>query len=316
MANQGSILHWSRDHRVHHKYAETDFDPHDATRGFFYAHVGWLLLKKSDKVKEAGKKLDFQDLYDDPIVMFQDKCDPWIQMFMCFVLPTLIGKFICQQDYWVSFLVLGVARYCFVLNSTWLVNSLAHWIGYKPYDESINPTENRYVSLFALGEGWHNWHHVYPWDYATSEYGIWQRWNPTKLQIDIFALLGLVWDRKRAVDTWNSAKQRMASQKVGITEYLQSAKGVLVSQQTELGNILESAKQCFDTQQAELKTILENATNNFQLDTLMESARKSIEVQQAEFTALVDSAKMLFESQQKELANIVEGLPAMASQLK
>jgi len=309
MANQGSILHWSRDHRVHHKYAETDHDPHDATRGFFYAHVGWLLLKKSNKVKEAGKKLDFQDLLDDPIVMFQDKLDPWINMFMCFILPTLIGVYFCDQGYWTSYLFLGVARYTFVLNSTWLVNSLAHWIGYKPYDESINPTENSYVSFFALGEGWHNWHHVYPWDYATSEYGIWQRWNPTKLQIDIFALLGLVWDRKRAVDTWNAAKQRMSSEKVNVNEYLQTAKAVLINQQTELGNILESAKKCFESQQQELRTILENAKKNLEIDSIIETAKSTVECQQAEFTALVDSAKMLFESQQKELANIMDGLP-------
>jgi len=227
-ANQGSILHWSRDHRVHHKYSETDRDPHDATRGFFYAHCGWLLLKKSDKVKAAGKTLDFQDLYDDPIVMFQDKLDPWLNFFMCFILPTFFGKYFCNQGYWESFLFLGVARYCFVLNSTWLVNSLAHWVGYRPYDPTINPTENGYVSLFALGEGWHNWHHAYPWDYATSEYGIWQRYNPTKLQIDTFAFLGLVWDRKRAVETWNAAKLRIEQEtkNAGITEYMQQAKSV------------------------------------------------------------------------------------------
>lgn len=309
MANQASILHWARDHRVHHKYAETDHDPHDATRGFFYAHCGWLLLKKSDKVKEAGKRLDYQDLYDDPVVMFQNYLDPWINMFMCFVLPTFIGVYLCDQGWWQSLIFLGIARYCCVLNSTWLVNSLAHWVGYKPYDKNINPTENPYVSFFALGEGWHNWHHVYPWDYSTSEYGIWQRWNPTKLQIDIFALLGLVWDRKRALDTWNAAKLRMQSNNNGVGEYLQTAKDVLLNQQAELGNILESAKLCFETQQAELRNILGNATKSLEIDNMMTSACKTVELQQAEFTSIIDSAKMLFESQQRELANIMEGLP-------
>jgi len=46
IANQGSIYHWSRDHRVHHKYSETDADPHNATRGLFFSHMGWLLVKK------------------------------------------------------------------------------------------------------------------------------------------------------------------------------------------------------------------------------------------------------------------------------
>jgi len=35
IANQGSIFHWARDHRVHHLYSDTIADPHDANRGFF-----------------------------------------------------------------------------------------------------------------------------------------------------------------------------------------------------------------------------------------------------------------------------------------
>jgi stearoyl-CoA desaturase (delta-9 desaturase) len=49
IANQGPIYHWARDHRVHHKFSETDADPHNATRGFFFAHMGWLLVKKHPK---------------------------------------------------------------------------------------------------------------------------------------------------------------------------------------------------------------------------------------------------------------------------
>ena len=29
IANQGTIYHWTRDHRVHHKNSETDADPHN-----------------------------------------------------------------------------------------------------------------------------------------------------------------------------------------------------------------------------------------------------------------------------------------------
>ena len=62
IANQGSIYHWARDHRVHHKYSETDADPHNAMRGFFFAHMGWLYVKKHPEVIRAGKELDFSDL--------------------------------------------------------------------------------------------------------------------------------------------------------------------------------------------------------------------------------------------------------------
>ena len=62
IANQGSIYHWARDHRVYHKFSETDADPHNATRGFFFAHMGWLYVKKHKRVVEAGRDLNFDDL--------------------------------------------------------------------------------------------------------------------------------------------------------------------------------------------------------------------------------------------------------------
>lgn len=68
IANQGSIWHWARDHRVHHKHSETDADPHNATRGFFFAHMGWLFVKKHKDIIEAGKKLDYSDLAEDATV--------------------------------------------------------------------------------------------------------------------------------------------------------------------------------------------------------------------------------------------------------
>lgn len=52
---------------------------------------------------------------------------------------------------------------------TWLVNSVAHMWGQRPYDAHINPSENWLVSIGAHGEGWHNYHHTFPFDYKTSE---------------------------------------------------------------------------------------------------------------------------------------------------
>lgn len=70
---QDSILHWSRDHRVHHKYSETDADPHNSKRGFFFSHVGWLMVRKHPEVLSKGKTINLQDLYNDKIVMFQHR---------------------------------------------------------------------------------------------------------------------------------------------------------------------------------------------------------------------------------------------------
>jgi len=208
IANQGTIFHWARDHRVHHKYSETDADPHNATRGFFFAHMGWLFVKKHPDVVKVGRDLDFTDLLEDPFVMFQKKLDPWFTLYMCFVFPAQIATHFWGEQFWTAFFVCGGLRYVCVLHFTWLVNSAAHLYGDHPYDVLSYPAENPFVSLCSVGEGWHNWHHKYPYDYAASEFGVSSQFNPSKLFIDLMAQLGLVWDRKRASSAWAMGRAR------------------------------------------------------------------------------------------------------------
>ena len=70
---QNDIIEWSRDHRLHHKYSETDADPHNALRGFFFSHCGWLMVRKHPEVKEKGKQIDMTDLLSDPVCTVQRK---------------------------------------------------------------------------------------------------------------------------------------------------------------------------------------------------------------------------------------------------
>lgn len=60
---------------------------------------------------------------------------------------------------------------------------------------NISPVENIAVSIAALGEGWHNYHHVFPWDYKTGELGDYS-FNITTGFIDAFARIGWAYDRK------------------------------------------------------------------------------------------------------------------------
>merc|ERR1712194_187220 len=104
--------------------------------------------------------------------------------------------------------VAGALRYAIVLHFTWCVNSAAHLYGDHPYDPLSYPGENPFVSFVAVGEGWHNWHHKYPFDYAASEFGISSQYNPSKLVIDTCAFMGLVWNRKRATASWRLCRNR------------------------------------------------------------------------------------------------------------
>ena len=195
MAFQDAAVDWARDHRLHHKYSETNADPHNATRGFFFAHVGWLLCRKHPDIKEKGKGIDMNDLKNNPILAFQKRHYKVLMPLLCFVMPTVVPV-LCWNETWSNaYFVPTILRYVFTLNATWLVNSAAHLFGNKPYDKFINPSENKGVALTAFGEGWHNYHHVFPWDYKTAELGNY-RFNITTAFIDFFAKIGLAYDLK------------------------------------------------------------------------------------------------------------------------
>ena len=71
MAAQNDMIEWVRDHRVHHKFTDTNADPHNSSRGFFFSHIGWLMCKKHPDVKKFGAKIDMSDVENDPVLQFQ-----------------------------------------------------------------------------------------------------------------------------------------------------------------------------------------------------------------------------------------------------
>ncbi|XP_023228734.1 stearoyl-CoA desaturase 5-like [Centruroides sculpturatus] len=194
IAFQKSVFEWSRDHRVHHKFSETDADPHNVNRGFFFAHVGWLMLRKHPEVRSKGSVIDLSDLENDPIVRFQKKYYPFLVVLCCFYIPTILPNWLWGESYWNAFFVSGMLRYCLVLNGTWLVNSGAHMWGYRPYNRFINPADNKLIHIGTVGEGYHNYHHTFPWDYSASELGY--TLSLTTKFIDLMAWMGLAYDLK------------------------------------------------------------------------------------------------------------------------
>ena len=47
----------------------------------------------------------------------------------------------------------NIFRYILGLNLVWMVNSVAHFYGSKPYEKNISPTDTYLVGFCALGEG-------------------------------------------------------------------------------------------------------------------------------------------------------------------
>lgn len=67
---EGHIYEWTKNHRIHHKYSETDADPHNARRGFFFSHMGWMMYEKHPEYLAKGDRVYMKDLESDPLVMW------------------------------------------------------------------------------------------------------------------------------------------------------------------------------------------------------------------------------------------------------
>ena len=151
LALQNDIYEWCRDHRAHHRFSDTDADPHNSSRGFFFSHVGWLLVRKHPEVARRGRTINMDDLKADPVVMFQRRYYiPMVLLIWGLIpayLPTLWG-----EPLWECFFGCIFTRYALTLNLTWLVNSWSHLYGTRPYDSQIAPVESS-IRHLLMGEG-------------------------------------------------------------------------------------------------------------------------------------------------------------------
>ncbi|KZS12481.1 putative Acyl-CoA Delta desaturase [Daphnia magna] len=200
MALQHHIYHWVLNHRMHHKYSETDADPFNVQRGFFFSHVGWTLCEEHPEVTRRRKAIVMTDIQEDPIVVYQQKLYVPLAFVLGVVVPVMIPGYFWGECQRTSFFMSFALRFVVTSNVTWMINSVSHILpgstwGSRPYDRAIGSTENRLVAVLAIGEGWHNYHHVFPWDYKAAEFGDYSA-NWTTALIDWFADIGWVTDRK------------------------------------------------------------------------------------------------------------------------
>ncbi|XP_053612946.1 acyl-CoA Delta(11) desaturase [Plodia interpunctella] len=193
LSGQRSILTWVENHRIHHKYSDTDADPHNATRGFFFSTLGWLAVEPHPEVMKQRKLTDLSDLLQIPAVKFQHEYVEILITLVALIFPTYIPTFWGESLY-VSFFV-NYFRLLVVLTISGFINSIAHLWGNKPIDKTAVGTQFTFIGALALGEGFHNYHHVFPYDYRTSEV-LDTKYNFTAVFIDLMAKIGWAYDLK------------------------------------------------------------------------------------------------------------------------
>ena len=191
-ALENSALLWARDHRRHHKFTDDKHDPYNAKQGFFYSHIGWILLDDSSRTDMSYVK----DLQQDKLVMWQHNNYLLIAIGVGLGIPALLGAL---YNGWVGalggFLIGGVGRAVAVQQFTFFINSLCHMVGKQPYSDKSTARDSGLMAIFTFGEGYHNFHHTFQHDYRNGVKS-WQ-FDPTKWTIWILYKLGLAKNLRR-----------------------------------------------------------------------------------------------------------------------
>ena len=73
LALQGSPTTWISDHRQHHFHSDDVADPHDISRGLFFAHMGWIFYLRPPDNERRRKMTYASDLLKDPYYRWLDR---------------------------------------------------------------------------------------------------------------------------------------------------------------------------------------------------------------------------------------------------
>lgn len=246
---EGSVLEWCTDHRNHHRYTDTDRDPYNSKRGFWYSHIGWLFTLD-------GSKRDYsnvEELAKDPILRFQHKYFVPVAITAGMLVPMAIGA--CWGDALGGLLIAGVLRIVLNQHFTFCINSICHLLGKQTYSDRITARDNWFTAILTYGEGYHNFHHQFPLDYrnAIKPY----QYDPTKWLIYGLSKIGMASDLRKVkqslivqyrlrMDEQNmlARAERNAALKAHIENVLRPVQDAIMQTVTKLDELEKNYANC------------------------------------------------------------------------
>lgn len=178
---QKGVLWWAAHHRDHHRHSDQEQDIHSPTlRGFFWAHVGWIMSPKNHETKYEKIK-DFTK-YPELV---------WLDRY--YLVPPLgVGALVWWLAGFEYFVWAGLVSTVFLWHGTFVINSLCHVFGKRRFATRDTSKNSLILALITLGEGWHNNHHYYP---GSSRQGFyWWEIDVTYYTLKFLEWIGVVWD--------------------------------------------------------------------------------------------------------------------------
>ncbi|HJW09568.1 MAG TPA: acyl-CoA desaturase [Holophagaceae bacterium] len=188
---ENSALKWASDHRAHHQHVDDEAkDPYAIGKGFWYAHWTWVMEAKDHELSGVA------DLEKDPLVRWQHRHHFLIGAVVALI-PVFIGLF---TGHFLGYLVVGLLlRIVLTHHTTFLINSAAHVFGSRPYTDQNSARDNWILAPLTYGEGYHNFHHMWQWDYRNGVE--WYHWDSTKWMLSALTWTGQVHDLRRVPAT-------------------------------------------------------------------------------------------------------------------
>jgi stearoyl-CoA desaturase (delta-9 desaturase) len=259
-AFENSVITWAAAHRFHHRHVDTDDDPYNAQEGFFYSHMGWIMVEgaKHDDTSNVP------DLWKDPILSWQHRhifiIGGVVNLVATVILGLLTGKMLGM------FVFALLLRIVLTHHFTFLINSAAHVWGSQPYSTAHSARDNWLLSFFSFGEGYHNYHHSFQADYRNGPRLY--NWDPSKWLIWLMAKVGLASNLRRSpLDVTlgkifeharSTFEERLAAIGETVDDWQASTRDQTAAAREALREHLVAAEEACEEALAELKTARAN----------------------------------------------------------
>jgi stearoyl-CoA desaturase (delta-9 desaturase) len=245
LAGQGSALKWSHDHRLHHRFVDSDKDPYGTPRGFWYSHVLWMFYEPPPWQERIVK-----DLSANKLVAFQHKYYGLLFVVTNALVVILAG--LATGDVAGAFVFLFLVRLFLGHHCTWFMNSIAHIWGSRPYSSEHSAVNNAVISFLTFGEGYHNYHHTFAGDYRNGVR--WYQFDPSKWLIWLMSKVGLATGLRR-INSLTIKKRLLVADRRLMLEHLE---GIVHIETEQFVERIEQASHRLSEKISELKTTTEH----------------------------------------------------------
>jgi len=145
LSGRGSPLGWVYIHRLHHRHADTEIDPHGPIS------IGFRLFgfKPIDAAEEKTKVFLIKDMMTSEHLFYHNYYLAFIIVWA--VLLAVVGFDVLYFAYALPLLGIQFSQNSF--------NYFAHKYGYRNHNTKDDSTNNLLLWPFIMGDAWHNNHH-------------------------------------------------------------------------------------------------------------------------------------------------------------